>query len=180
MQAVERLDIARVCLVVIAAAAVWFQVWEPLARVSVIGVVAMLIGGYPIFKEAVENVREGKMTMELSMTIALVAALLIGEFFTALVITGLVLAAEILEGLTVARGRWAIGQLLAYLPRSATVGKGAVVGGGVGLAAGLIAGLVFGPGCEEGHAGCTAGVIIGGTATGALIGAIAGAAGGKD
>jgi heavy metal translocating P-type ATPase len=127
MQAVERLDIARVCLVAIAAAAVWFQVWEPLARVSVIGVVAMLIGGYPIFKEAVENVRERKMTMELSMTIALVAALLIGEFFTALVITGFVLAAEILEGLTVARGRWAIGQLLAYLPRSATVRRDGLV-----------------------------------------------------
>jgi Cd2+/Zn2+-exporting ATPase/Cu+-exporting ATPase len=38
-----------------------------------------------------------------------------------LVITGFVLAAEILEGLTVARGRRAIRQLLAYLPRTATV-----------------------------------------------------------
>ena len=38
------------------------------------------------------------MTMELSMTIALLSALAIGEFFTALVITGFVLAAEALEG----------------------------------------------------------------------------------
>ena len=43
------------------------------------------------------------MTMELSMTIALLSALAIGEFFTALVITGFVLAAEVLEGLTVGR-----------------------------------------------------------------------------
>jgi Cd2+/Zn2+-exporting ATPase/Cu+-exporting ATPase len=119
--AVEWRDLARVGFVAIAAGVVWFHLWEPFAKVSLIGLIATLVGGYPIFKEAVENVLQRKMTMELSMTIALVAALLIGEFFTALVITGFVLAAEILEGLTVARGRRAIGHLLAYLPRSATV-----------------------------------------------------------
>jgi heavy metal translocating P-type ATPase len=87
----------------------------------VIGIAAALIGGYPIFKEAFENIVERKMTMELSMTIALLAALAIGEFFTALVITAFVLAAEVLEGLTVGRGRKAIQSLLDYLPRTATV-----------------------------------------------------------
>ena len=61
------------------------------------------------------------MTMELSMTIALVAALAIGEFFTALVITAFVLAAEILEGLTVGRGRRAIQDMLDFLPQTASV-----------------------------------------------------------
>ena len=125
--AVEWLDVARVGFVAVAAAAVWFHLWEPFAKVSLIGLIATLMGGYPIFKEAVENVIERKMTMELSMTIALVAALLIGEFFTALVITGFVLAAEILEALTVARGRRAIRHLLAYLPRSATVRRNGLV-----------------------------------------------------
>jgi Cd2+/Zn2+-exporting ATPase/Cu+-exporting ATPase len=87
----------------------------------VIGVAATLIGGWPIFREALENLFERKMTMELSMTIALLAALAIGEFFTTLVITLFVLVAEILEGLTVARGRRAIADLLDYLPRTATV-----------------------------------------------------------
>ena len=119
--AIEWLDVARVAFVGLAAAAVWFRLWEPLPRISILGLAATLVGGYPIFKEAAENVLERKMTMELSMTIALVAALLIGEFFTALVITGFVLAAEILEGLTVARGRQAIRQLLDYLPPTATV-----------------------------------------------------------
>jgi heavy metal translocating P-type ATPase len=114
-------DLARVALVAMAAAAVWFRVWEPFPTVSVIGLAATLVGGYPFFKEAVENVVQRKMTMELSMTIAIVAALAIGQFFTALVITLFVLVAEILEGLTVARGRRAIRNLLAYLPRSATV-----------------------------------------------------------
>jgi heavy metal translocating P-type ATPase len=117
----EWVDVARVGFVALAAGAVWFRLWEPFPRLSIIGLGATLVGGYPIFKEATENVLERKMTMELSMTIALVAALLIGEFFTALVITGFVLAAEILEGLTVARGRQAIRQLLDYLPPTATV-----------------------------------------------------------
>jgi cation transport ATPase len=93
--------VLRVAFVALAAAAVWFHLWEPFHRVSVIGLAAALIGGYPIFKEAFENIIERRMTMELSMTIALVSALAIGEFFTALVITAFVLAAEILEGLTV-------------------------------------------------------------------------------
>jgi Cu+-exporting ATPase len=104
-------DLARVALVALAAAAVWFRVWEPFSRISVIGLAATL-GGWPIFREALENLLERKMTMEFSMTIALLAALVIGEFFTALVITLFVLVAEILEGLIVARGRRAIADLL--------------------------------------------------------------------
>ena len=41
-----------------------------------------------------------------------------------LVITGFVLAAEILEGLTVGRGRRAIQQMLDFLPRTASVVRG--------------------------------------------------------
>ena len=86
-----------------------------------IGLVGTIGGGWPIFHEAWENLRARRMTMELSMTIALVAALVIGEFFTALVITAFVLAAEVLEGLTVGRGRRAIQDLLDFLPATATV-----------------------------------------------------------
>lgn len=57
------------------------------------------------------------------MTIALVAAACIGEFFTALIITLFVLVAEVLEGLTVGRGRRAIGDLLDLLPHSAWIVK---------------------------------------------------------
>ena len=117
----ERVELVRIAFVTLAAAAVWFRVWEPFLRFSVIGIAATLIGGYPIFKEAFENIVERKMTMELSMTIALLSALAIGEFFTALVITGFVLAAEVLEGLTVGRGRRAIQSLLDFLPRTVLV-----------------------------------------------------------
>src|ERR1700694_3870723 len=122
---VDWTELARIAFVAAAAVGVWFRIWEPFARVSVLGVVGTLGGGWPIFHEAWENVRQRRMTMELSMTIALVAALVIGEFFTALVITAFVLAAEVLEGLTVGRGRRAIQNLLDFLPATATVRRGA-------------------------------------------------------
>src|SRR6204780_3675217 len=118
---VEWAELVRIGFVALAAVAVWFRVWEPFPHISVVGIAATLIGGYPIFKEAFENIIERKMTMELSMTIALLSALAIGEFFTALVITGFVLAAEVLEGLTVGRGRRAIQSLLDFLPRTVAV-----------------------------------------------------------
>lgn len=114
-------EYARIAFVGVAIVAVWFRVWEPFPRPGVLGLVAALIGGWPIFKEAVENAWERRMTMELSMTIALAAALAIGEVLTALVIIFFVLIAEVLEGLTVGRGRKAIKNLLDLLPRSATV-----------------------------------------------------------
>src|SRR6202035_4167882 len=61
------------------------------------------------------------------MTIALLAALLIGQFFTALVITAFVLAAEVLEGMTVGRGRRAIRDLLDLLPQTAEISAGGEV-----------------------------------------------------
>ena len=121
---IEWVELARIVFVALAAIAVWFRVWEPFPHLSLIGVAAALIGGYPIFKEAFENILERKMTMELSMTIALLAALAIGEFFTALVITAFVLAAEVLEGLTVGRGRRAIQSLLDFLPKTIVVRRG--------------------------------------------------------
>lgn len=111
----------RIALVALAAAAVWFGWWQPFAQVSVIGVVGLAIGVWPIFSEAVRNIAARRMTMELSMSIAILAAAAISEFFTALVITLFVLVAEALEGMTVARGRRAIRDLLDFLPREVAV-----------------------------------------------------------
>ena len=119
--AFEWLEAARIGLVAAAAAAVWFRIWEPIPSVSLIGIIGLLVGGWPIFREALENIIARRMTMELSMTIAIVAAAAIGEFFTALVIALFVLIAEVLEGMTVSRGRHAIRDLLDFLPRSVSV-----------------------------------------------------------
>ncbi len=115
------LDAIRVAAVLFAAVAVRVDRLNPLQNVGLLGVLGILIGGWPIFKEAAENLIARKMTMELSMTIAIVAAAAISEFFTALIITLFVLVAEILENTTVARGRRAVRDLLDFLPRTVTV-----------------------------------------------------------
>jgi len=121
---VERADLIRIGVVALAVVVSWFFPWQPLIRVDAIALTATLVGGYPIYKEAFAALRERRMTMELSMTIALVAALVIREAFTALVIVLFVLIAEVLEHLTVSRGRRAIKDLLDFLPRTVAVRRG--------------------------------------------------------
>lgn len=114
-------EIARVLFVAAAAGAMWFLGRSTNPYITAIGVICTIVGGFPIFHEAYENITQRRMTMELSMAIAIVAALAIRETFTALVITLFVLVAEILEGLTVGRGRNAIQHLVDLLPNTATV-----------------------------------------------------------
>ena len=122
--ALDRQEIVRIGFVAVAAGAFWFA-GVPLGLPLVFaGVICALVGGYPIFHEALENILERRMTMELSMAIAILAALAIREVFTALVITLFVLVAEVLEGLTVGRGRRAIRHLIELLPSTATVSQG--------------------------------------------------------
>jgi heavy metal translocating P-type ATPase len=120
----DRRDLIRIGVVALVAALTWFHVWQPVSRVDVLAIAWLLVGGRPIWREALEALLERRMTMELSMTIAIGAAAVIGELFTALVIVLFVLVAEVLEGLTVGRGRKAIKQLVDLLPRVAFVRRG--------------------------------------------------------
>ncbi len=113
-------EVNRVLFVAAAAGAIWFLGGAQNPYITGIGVVCAIVGGFPIFHEAYENIVQRRMTME-PMAIAIVAALAICEIFTALVITLFVLVAEILEGLTVGRGRTAIRHLVGLLPTTATV-----------------------------------------------------------
>ena len=124
-----QLEWARVAFVAVTLILVWAQVVPRVGGIDILTVLGVLIGGYPIFKEAIADLLERRMTLELSMTIALVAASVIGEFFTALLITVFVLIAEILEGMTVGRGRRAIRELLDLLPQTAEVRAAGQVAG---------------------------------------------------
>jgi len=95
--------------------------WRPFMDRDWLAFAGTVIGGFPIYKEAWENLLKRRMTMELSMTIALLSALAIGQFLTAIVIAFFVLFAELLEGYTVGGGRRAIEKLINALPRHVTV-----------------------------------------------------------
>ncbi len=114
----EYIRLGVLALVILASLTGW---WKNFMDRDWLALAATLVGGFPIFAEAWENLRKRRMTMELSMTIALIGALLIGQFLTALVIAFFVLFAELLEGFTVGSGRRAIEKLINSLPRSVTV-----------------------------------------------------------
>jgi cation transport ATPase len=116
---VSWLEFARVAFVAAILLVVWLSLVPKVYGIDFVALAGILIGGYPIFKEAISDLPERRMTMKLPMTIALVAASVIGEFLTALLITVFVLIAEILEGMTVGRGRRAIRQQLDRLPQTA-------------------------------------------------------------
>lgn len=124
---IETIEVLRIVAVAVSAALVWFRVFRPVAGWDIVGIGGLLFGAWPIFREALENVKERRMTMELSMAIAIVAAAAISEFFTALVVTFFVLVAEELEHLTVDRGRAAITDLIDVMPHRATVRRDGMI-----------------------------------------------------
>lgn len=84
-----------------------------------------LVAGFPILRQAAESLVAKRMTMELSMSIAIGAALAIGEVSTALLILLFVMVAEILEELNLSRGRRAMTDLAALLPQKAWIERDA-------------------------------------------------------
>ena len=121
----DRDDLARTLFVAACAVAVGLGLTGPWPAVPVVAVVGLVVGCWPILVEAWADVRHRRMSMELSMLIAIVAAAAIGEWVTSLVIAAFVLAAEILEDLSMDRGRDALTDLMTFLPETVQVRGGA-------------------------------------------------------
>ena len=120
---IVRSDLLRMALVCVAAGLVRFRMWDAPGHPALLGLTATLIGGYPIFKEAFEGLVERRVTMAWPATIALVAALVIRDVLTALVITTCVIGAGVLEALAVSRGRRAIRRTLDLPPIQQTADR---------------------------------------------------------
>ena len=65
----DSIELARIGLVAVAVAVSWSH-WRPVTSFDVVAWGATIVGGYPIFKEAISALLARRMTMELSMTIA--------------------------------------------------------------------------------------------------------------
>ena len=74
---IEILRLVGISLVTIFVA--WLQLIQPNWIGQIIITSAVIIGGYPIFKESLYALRKGRVNMELSMMIAIIASLSILE-----------------------------------------------------------------------------------------------------
>ena len=123
LEQIEWTDVIRIVLVGLAALGAWIAsaAGTPGWAVGAVGAVTLAVGCWPIIVEAAEDLRERRMSMELSMLLAIVAAAVIGEWVTALAVTVFALCAEVLEELSMDRGRDALTDLMSFLPQTARV-----------------------------------------------------------
>ncbi|ATQ66022.1 heavy metal translocating P-type ATPase [Corynebacterium pseudotuberculosis] len=123
-QRIDHKDLARVIFVALCAVALILGLTWPRPMLPAIAFLGLIVGCWPIALEAFKDLLQRKMSMELSMFIAIVASAAIGEWITALVITVFALAAEILEDLSLDRGREALTDLMTFLPETVQVRRG--------------------------------------------------------
>jgi Cu+-exporting ATPase len=82
-------------------------------------IAAILVGGYPIFRNVVLALRQGQVTAHALMTLGMIGALTIGAYSAAVVIVFFMRVSDYLEGLTTDRSRQAIRALMRLAPETA-------------------------------------------------------------
>lgn len=118
----KRIEILRlVGISLVAIFVAWLQLIQPNWIGQIIIIVTVIVGGYSIFKESLFALRKGRVNMELSMVIAIIASLSIMEFLPAIVITFFAIMSEFIEGFIVKKGRKNIETLYSLAPRKALI-----------------------------------------------------------
>jgi Cd2+/Zn2+-exporting ATPase/Cu+-exporting ATPase len=117
----SREDEIRLFLMGVAALFSYLGFWRGVIPIDLVAIGATLIGGYPVFIETFHSLRHRAINMEVSMTVAIVASLLVGQFTAAVVVTFFVLLSEFIEAYAVDKGRATIVKLERSIPRRALV-----------------------------------------------------------
>src|SRR5215469_17214688 len=91
----KKIEIVRLLgMATIIVAVAWMHFIQPTWLGNIVVVIAVLVGGYPIFRESFVVLRKGRVNTELSMVIAIVASLALFQFLPAIVITFFALLSE--------------------------------------------------------------------------------------
>ncbi len=99
----------------------YLGLWRSFSPIDFVAIGATLVGGYPVFVETFHSLRHRSINMEVSMTVAIIASLLVGQFTAAVVVTFFVLLSEFIEAYAVDKGRATIIKLEKSIPRRALV-----------------------------------------------------------
>ncbi|MFX1250944.1 MAG: heavy metal translocating P-type ATPase [Promethearchaeota archaeon] len=84
-------------------------------------IIVTLIGGYPIFRGAYRGLRGKRINADLLMTVAIFAAMILGEFSASTLIVFFMSIAHFLERFTLTKSRKAIKDIIEYSPKKAIV-----------------------------------------------------------
>lgn len=91
-----------------------------------VGLLIVLLGGYPVFRGVVRAALRGRVTSHTLMTIGVLAALAVGEWATAMIVVLFMRIGDYAEQFTVERARRAVKGLVALAPQTARVERGGV------------------------------------------------------
>jgi heavy metal translocating P-type ATPase len=116
-----RTDVVRLFVMAFAAVSSGLGVWRQFLPIDAVAIAATLLGGYAVYKETFLALRHGRVNMEVSMTVAIFASLLVGQFTVSVVITFFVLLSEYIETYAVDRGRQTVTLLERSAPKLALV-----------------------------------------------------------
>ncbi len=111
----RKLEVARIVFLAFSIVVVFFWPKQSL----LLAILAVLVGGLPVFREAMDDAMKGRVHMESAMALGMLASVAIGELLAAVVIAFFTLIAEMMDSLTCEKGREAIAELVKLYPRSA-------------------------------------------------------------
>jgi len=117
----SRTDVIRLCVMVVISGVGLFGLGKHVLWIDILAVGAVLLGGYPVFRETFDSLRQGHVNMEVSMTVAIFASLFLGQFSVSVLITFFVLLSEYIENYAIDRGRQTIVLLEKSQPKKALV-----------------------------------------------------------
>jgi Cu+-exporting ATPase len=101
----------------------WLGLFEAItSRVPFpVGLAIVLVAGYPVFKNVLKASLNGQIISHTLMTLGVIAALVIGEWATALVVVFFMRVGDYVERFTAERARRAVKDLAALAPQTARV-----------------------------------------------------------
>ncbi len=103
------------------AGAVASLVFQSTPAANLLWAASALVGGSPIFLLAARGIRKGDLTAGVMVSVAMIAAILIGEYSAAALVAFMMMFGEILENFTMARANNALRDLARLIPEQATV-----------------------------------------------------------
>ena len=95
-----------------------------ISRLDMFNVLAIAIGGYPLFRRATQDLAQKNITAEVFMALGVAAATAIGEFRSAAIICLIMLISAYIDSFTMGKSRRAIKELIDLAPKTARVRRG--------------------------------------------------------
>lgn len=114
-------DLSRIVFVLIMIILSLTGISHRFTKIDIFSLIAILVGGYPLFRHAYFDLKGRTITAEVFMSMGVFAAAGIGEFRSASIIAFFMLISEFIDSFTMDRSRKAIKELIDMAPKTARV-----------------------------------------------------------